>query len=132
VFYFANIPVPDAVDQLLTYISNITSGLSMIVVGLSLSRLPFRAVFEDKKMFLLAALRLLILPFAVIVILNVLPIELDQTLKSVLILTAALPASSAQSMIAEQYRTNTSAAGRAVFITTLFSVITVPIIMMFV
>jgi hypothetical protein len=132
VFYFANIPVPDAVDQLLTYVSNITSGLSMIVVGLSLSRLPFRAVFEDKKMFLLAALRLLILPFAVIVILNVLPIELDQTLKSVLILTAALPASSAQSMIAEQYRTNTSAAGRAVFITTLFSVITVPIIMMFV
>jgi hypothetical protein len=132
VFYFANIPVPDAVDQLLTYVSNITSGLSMIVVGLSLSRLPFRAVFEDKKMFLLAALRLLILPFAVIIILSVLPIELDQTLKSVLILTAALPASSAQSMIAEQYWTNTSAAGRAVFITTLFSVITVPIIMMFV
>ncbi len=130
VFYFANIPLPEAFDRLLAYVSNITSGLSMIVVGLSLSRLPFRAVFEDKKMFLLAALRLLILPLAVIGILHVLPVELDSTLKSVLILTAALPASSAQSMITEQYRTNTSAAGRAVFITTLFSVITVPLIMM--
>lgn len=130
VFYFSNIPVPEVVSQLLAYVSNITSGLSMIVVGLSLSRLPFRAVFEDKKMFLLAALRLLILPLAVVCILKILPFELDETIKSVLILTAALPASSAQSMITEQYRTNTSTAGRAVFITTLFSVITVPVVML--
>lgn len=130
VFYFANIPVPEVAGQLLDYVSNITSGLSMIVVGLSLSRMPFCAVFEDKKMFLLAALRLLILPLAVVGVLNVLPVKLDETIKSVLILTAALPASSAQSMIAEQYGTNTSAAGRAVFITTLFSVATVPVVML--
>ena len=52
------------------------------------------------------------------------------TLKNVMILTAALPASSAQSMITEQYGTNTTGAGRSVFMTTLFSVITVPVIMM--
>ena len=129
IFYFANIPVPDLLGRLLGYISNITSGLSMIVVGLSLSRLPFRAVFEDRKMFLLAALRLFALPLAVLGILQLLPFELDGTLKSILLLTAALPASSAQSMITEQYGANTSAAGRAVFITTLFSVITVPLVM---
>ena len=62
--------------------------------------------------------------------LRLLPIDLDETLKNVLILTAALPVSSAQSMITEQYGTNTAAAGRSVFMTTLFSVITVPLIMM--
>ena len=56
--------------------------------------------------------------------------EQDDTLKNVMILTAALPASSAQSMITEQYGTNTTGAGRSVFMTTLFSVITVPLIMM--
>lgn len=130
VFCFLNIPVPELINQLLGYISSITSGLSMVVVGLSLSRLPFRSVFEDKKMFLLAALRLLLLPMAVVVILKVLPVRLDETVKNVLILTAALPASSAQSMITEMYETNTSAAGRAVFITTLFSVVTVPVVML--
>lgn len=129
-FYSLQIPLPDVFEKLLTYISNMTSGLSMIVVGLSLSRMAFRSVFEDKKMFLLAALRLLAVPLVVILILKVLPIHLDRTLESILILTAALPASSAQSMITEQYRTNTTAAGRAVFITTLFSVVTVPLIMM--
>lgn len=129
VFYFLNLPVPDLAGKLLSYISNITSGLSMIVVGLSLSRMPFRAVFEEKRMFLLAGMRLLLLPLAAIGVLHFLPIRMDKTLVSVLILTAALPASSAQSMITEQYETNRSAAGRSVFITTLFSIITVPLMM---
>ena len=124
------IPVPDVLGQLLAYLSNITSGLSMLVVGLSISRLPVKAVFQDWKMLFLTLTRLLIFPLLMIGFLRLLPINLDETLKNVLILTAALPVSSAQSMITEQYGTNTAAAGRSVFMTTLFSVITVPLIMM--
>ena len=128
-FLLLRIPVPDALDQLLTYLSNITSGLSMLVVGLSLSRLPFREVFRDKKMFLLPVFRLLAVPLAVILILRALPFSVDPLVANVLILTSALPAASSQSMITEQYHTNTSAAARAVFITTLFSVASVPFVM---
>ena len=124
------IPVPDVLGQLLAYLSNITSGLSMLVVGLSISRLSVKAVFQDWKMLFLTLTRLLIFPLLMIGFLRLLPINLDETLKNVLILTAALPVSSAQSMITEQYGTNTAAAGRSVFMTTLFSVITVPLIMM--
>lgn len=129
VFLLGDIPVPDVLNQLLTYISDITSGLSMLVVGLSLSRLPFREVFRDKKIFLLPVFRLLAVPLAVIGILHILPFELDPVVRNILILTSALPAASSQSMITEQYHTNTSEAARAVFITTLFSIITVPLIM---
>ena len=129
IFLLFHIPVPEIADKLLTYISNITSGLSMIVVGLSLARLPFKQVFQDKKMFLLPIMRLVILPFAVIGVLQLLPMQIDPMVKNILILTSSLPAASAQSMITEQYHTNTSAAARAVFITTLFSVISVPLIM---
>ncbi len=129
IFLLGNIPVPDIADQLLTYISNITSGLSMIVVGLSLSRLAIREVFRDRRMFLLPVLRLLVLPLLVMAVLNILPFEMDTLTRDILILTAALPSASAQSMITEQYHTNTSAASRAVFITTLFSIVTVPLVM---
>ena len=124
------IPVPDVLGQLLAYLSNITSGLSMLVVGLSISRLPVKAVIQDWKMLFLPLTRLLIFPLLMIGFPRLLPIILDETLNNVLILTAALPVSSAQSMITEQYGTNTAAAGRSVFMTTLFSVITVPLIMM--
>ena len=124
------IQLPDILSQLLAYLSNITSGLSMLVVGLSISRLPVKAVFQDKKMLILTATRLLIFPLLILGLIRILPVHLDETLENVLILTAALPVSSAQSMITEQYGTNTTGAGRSVFMTTLFSVITVPLIMM--
>lgn len=109
VFLLLHIPVPDVLDQLLSYLSNITSGLSMLVVGLSLSRLPFREVFREKKIFLLPVLRLLVVPLLVIGGLRVLPFEVDPMVCNILILTSALPAASSQSMITEQYHTNTSA-----------------------
>ena len=81
-------------------------------------------------MLILTAARLLIFPLLILGLIRILPVHLDETLENVLILTAALPVSSAQSMITEQYGTNTTGAGRSVFMTTLFSVITVPLIMM--
>ncbi|MCC8141934.1 MAG: AEC family transporter [Lachnospiraceae bacterium] len=130
IFLLLHIPMPAVLDQLLTYLANITSGLSMLVVGLSLSRLAFKDVFSDKKMFVLPVVKLLIIPLVVILLFWMIPIPIDPAVKSVLILTAALPSASVQSMFAEQYGTNTAAASRAVFLTTLFSVVTVPLLMM--
>ena len=124
------IPMPDVLGKLLSYLSNITSGMSMLVVGLSLSRLPVKAVFQDRRMILLTLIKQIAFPLLILGLLRIVPVALDDTLKNVMILTAALPASSAQSMITEQYGTNTTGAGRSVFMTTLFSVITVPLIMM--
>ena len=67
--------------------------------------------FSGLEMLFLTLTRLLIFPLLMIGFLRLLPIDLDETLKNVLILTAALPVSSAQSMITEQYGTNTAAAG---------------------
>ena len=128
---FANLPVPDLLQQLLSYLSNMTSGLSMLVVGLSLSRISLGAVFQDKKMFVLTALRLIVVPALTVLVIRLLPLPIDKTFTSIVILAAAMPASAAQSMITEQYRTNTASAARAVFLTTLFSVITVPMVMIF-
>lgn len=129
VFYLGQFPVPDVALRLLDYISNITAGFSMIVVGLSLSRMNLKGVFANKKMFVMTGFRLLVIPLLVIGILHILPFELPEMLYMILILTAALPAASAQTMLTEQYGTNVKDAGRAVFLTTLFSVVTIPIVM---
>ena len=89
-----------------------------------------QTVFQDRKMIILTLIKQIAFPLLILGMLRIVPVTLDDTLKNVMILTAALPASSAQSMITEQYGTNTTGAGRSVFMTTLFSVITVPLIMM--
>ncbi len=129
IFLLLQIPLPSLVEDLFGYISGITSGLSMLVVGLSLSRLKVREVFGEKRMGVLVGLRLLVLPLLTILVLRLLPVRLDTMTRSIVLMTAALPSAAAQSMITEQYETNTAAAGRAVFLTTLFSVVTVPLMM---
>lgn len=132
IFYIGQIPIPAGVSTLLDYISEITAGLSMIVVGLSLSRMEVMDVFRNRKMFILSAVRLLGIPFLCILVLKLIPVEIDPVLEAILILMSALPAASSQTILAEQYGTNTSDAGRAIFITTLFCVVTIPISMVFV
>ncbi len=129
IFLLLQIPLPSLLEDLFGYISGITSGLSMLVVGLSLSRLKVREVFGEKRMGVLVGLRLLVLPLLTILVLRLLPVRLDTMTRSIVLMTAALPSAAAQSMITEQYETNTAAAGRAVFLTTLFSVVTVPLMM---
>ena len=129
IFYLAQIHVPDVGMKLLNYLSNITAGLSMLVVGLSLSRMQIREVFQNKRMFLMVIFRLLIIPLLTIAVLKALPFKVPDMLYALVVLMAALPAASSQTMLAEQYRTNIQDAGRAVFVTTLFSVITIPLIM---
>lgn len=129
IFYLTQIHLPDSAMNLLEYISNITAGLSMIVVGLSLSRMNLKEVFQNRKMFLMAVFRLLIIPLLVIAVFKVLPIQVPEMLYVIILLMSALPSASAQTMLTEQYGTNTQDAGRAVFLTTLFSVVTIPLVM---
>ena len=129
VFALLHIPLPGIASSLLGYLGNISSGLSMLVVGLSLSRMSILVVFKDKKMFVLTIFRLLIIPLITILVLFILPYDMDSMTKSILVLTAALPSAAAQSMIAEQYHGDLEASGQAVFLTTLFAVVTVPLMM---
>lgn len=129
IFYLGQFPVPDVAVRLLDYISNITAGFSMIVVGLSLSRMNIKGVFLNKKLFVMTALRLIAIPLLCIGVFRLLPVQVPELLYMTLILTAALPSASSQTMLAEQYGTNVQDAGRSVFLTTLFSVVTIPIVM---
>ncbi len=129
VCYLLQLRLPQVVLDGLGYLAEITAGLSMLVVGLSLSRMRFRSVFENKKIFLLAVIRLLLLPLLCIGVLRVLPLKLDPMLELILILMSALPAASSQTILTEQYKTNTQDASRSILVTTLLCVGTIPLVM---
>lgn len=129
IFAFLHIPLPNIASNLLGYLGDISSGLSMLVVGLSLSRFSISVVFKDRRMFVLTVIRLLVIPLITIGVLKALPFKIDPMVEAILIMSAALPSAAAQSMIAEQYHGDVEASGQAVFLTTLFAVVTVPIMM---
>lgn len=129
ILFIGQIHIPNAVVSLLTYLSNLTAPLSMIVVGLSLSRYNAKNMFTDREAYRLTIFRMVIIPAAIIVIFKFMNISANSDLPyAIMFFTAALPSPALLSIMAEKYRTSAEFSSRCVFLTTLLSVVTVPIL----
>ena len=127
--FFLQIPIPEPVLTLVTYVANLTVPLSMMVVGMSLSRYDVRNMFTDKEAYRLTIIRMVLLPLVMVVIFNVLGINANQNLPlAILFFTAALPAPAFTTIMAERYNTSIEFSSKCVFLTTVLSILTVPIL----
>lgn len=131
IFYFLQIPIPDIVMELLQYLSNITSGMSMLILGFSLSRMAVREFFTNPKMFLLALVRLLLIPMLTFLCIRPMKDLTGNLVANIMLLNAALPAASAQSMFCEQYGLVAAPSGQAVMISTILCLFSLPCILSF-
>lgn len=127
--FFLQIPVPKPVLTLVTYVANLTVPLSMMVVGMSLSRYDVRNMFTDKEAYRLTMVRMVILPLIIVAIFKGLGIQANHNLPlAILFFTAALPAPAFTTIMAERYNTSIEFSSKCVFLTTVISVLTVPIL----
>ncbi len=132
IFFIFKIPLPEIVETGAGYVSDITAGLSMIVVGLSLSRADVKSIIKGADMWIMAGIRLVVIPLIVIAFVKCVPAFNGTLMGQIFVLMAALPTASTVSLLSEQFHTNVELAAKMVFSTTLLSVVTIPIMMSFV
>ena len=129
IIFFTQIAIPKPIVTLITYVSNLTVPLSMIVVGLSLSRYDVRNMFTDGEVYRLTAIRKVIIPIVKLLAYKGLGINANNDLPlAILYFTAVLPAPAFTTIMAERYNTSIEFSSKCVFITTIISIITVPVL----
>ena len=129
IIFFTQIAIPKPIVTLITYVSNLTVPLSMIVVGLSLSRYDVRNMFTDGEVYRLTAIRMVIIPIIMLLVYKGLGINANKDLPlAILYFTAVLPAPAFTTIMAERYNTSIEFSSKCVFITTIISIITVPVL----
>ena len=125
-FLFAfSIRLPEVLLKPLNYFSDVNTPLAMIVIGFYIARVPFRSMFEDRCLYRLSFYRLLLLPaicFAVLLLFHA-----DRTVFLSMLILDAAPAGANAVMFAAQFGGDTKLASRAVALTTLFSLLTLPV-----
>lgn len=127
IIFVTQLAVPKPIVTLLTYVSNLTVPLSMMVVGMSLSRYEVKHMFTDKEVYRLTLVRMIIFPALMVVAFKLLHINISASLPmAILFYTAALPSPAFTSIMAERYNTSIGFASKCVFVTTILSVLTVP------
>ena len=126
VLYVAQIPMHEMIKTATGSLSGLTSSLSMFVIGISLSSMKIRELFTDKKLLGYTAIKLLIIPvIGTIAASNFIH---NQMLLNVFMIMLATPAGAMTAMLAQEYDGDYALASKAVALTTVLSVITIPIV----
>ncbi len=118
------------VYDVLTVLKTLVAPVSMLVIGTRLADINFKGIFKDKYMYPFVILRLLVLPAIIWGILKLFSLLglVDSTAMSVMVILASTPAAALTTMFAELYDGDSPYAGKLVALTTMLSVITMPIV----
>lgn len=130
VFYFGRLRVPEMIATPITYLSNITTPLSMIIIGMALARSHGLEVITDKYAWLSSIMRLLVYPAVICAILRVLPLGSNPMTSAVFILIMAMPAASVTTVLCEMYGGNIAFAAKVMFIQNVLCIVTIPLVCM--
>ncbi len=120
------IEVPDIIKTAVTHVSNLNTPLPMIVIGYYLSKISFKSIFSKKAGLEGIAVSLLLVPLISLFVLYVLGFRGDLFTSSVISISA--PVAVAVTMFTVKYDGDIELSTNIVSISTLFSIITMPII----
>ena len=117
---------PEMIARPITMVGNITVPAALMIIGSSMARLPLREIIGSGKVYATSFLRLVIVPLSVYFLFRLCGVNtLINNINTVVI---AMPVASFGTMFCMNYGRNPSLMTEATFITTLFSIITIPLI----
>ena len=122
------IPLPHFVDTAVDSLGACTSPLAMALVGAILADVPLKSVFGWKSVYMMAV-RQLLLPGICLAVLRL--IGVDPLTTGVAVALTGMPVGSATAILAKKYGADAQFASKCVFVSTLTSLVTVPILTLF-
>lgn len=118
--------MPEFVITATKGVSNLTGPLSMMVIGISLAGMKLKDVFCDKTLWLFSFVKLLVIP--IIGTLIVIQLLDNDLLCHVCMVMLGTPVASMVVMLAQTYDVDSELMSRGVALTTILSVITIPMV----
>jgi len=123
-FFLTGIQLPSFIAKPLDLLGSLTTPLSMITIGSLLAVLPLRHLASDRRLFTATAVRLILIP---LILWGVLRLRYDGFLLFVPVLVASMPAAANAPILSEKYGGKGTLASQLVFVSTLFSLISIPL-----
>lgn len=122
-----NIHIPECLSKSIDLIGDMTTPLSMIIIGCILTKVKIKEAFKDWILYYESLIRLIIIPITIFVIAKVM--KDDSILIKTIIVLQAMPAATMASIVAENLGKDSKFAAIVIFVTTLLSVVTFPLIL---
>lgn len=117
--------LPEAVDEYLVYIGNISTPMAMIFIGSTLTGYKLKDIIKSRVIIEAASVKLLLLPLITTALVYFIPVE--PVIKCIIVLGTCFPTAATVSMLAEQEGHNPGPPSKTLFLSTVASIVTVPV-----
>ena len=123
------IPVPEAAVTFFDYVGNATIPLSMMIIGISVAKMSWKDIFSNVRMYLFCVLKLLAVPIAASLLLR--PLFQERMLFEIFVFMLSMPVGSIVTMISNEYGNGETVCSQGIILSTLLSMITIPVVSLF-
>ena len=121
--------IPEAISQPLTMLGNITVPAALLIIGSSMSNLPLRSLLGNGTVYTTTLFRLVLLPIGIHFLMGVL--GFSPLVVNINTLVIAMPVATYGTILCLRHEKDTTLMTEVTFITTLFSMLTIPLLVMF-
>jgi len=125
IMLFARLHLPEYIMGIVEPLGDVTIPLSMILVGVQLGGTDFGRLLSDKDLLITSAVKLILMPVIALLILT--PFHVDPVVKLTSLLAVCFPSAVIGVAVAAQEQKNTLLMAEAVSVSTLLSIITLPV-----
>ena len=122
--FLTSIELPSVISNLTTSLGNITTPLSLIVVGGALYGVELKSVLKKRIIFIYSFIKLIILPTLFAFVISLFGINTD--IASVAVIIVAMPIAANTVILSQEYDGHVLEASEAVFISTLLIGLSLP------
>lgn len=126
--FIFKVSLPEIIGTPLNYMAELNSPIAMIITGYFFSCSDFKKGLLNKKMWSVIILRMIIAPLLILAVFKFI-FKLDGILLSCCILPAVAPSAVNTIILASKYKSDTDLALKTVSISTVLSIITMPLIL---
>jgi len=125
------IQIPDVALVPLGLLADVNTPLAMLVAGASIYGVNAVKTLADKRIYTICALRLAILPVLTILALSVMPFYIPHVLRGTIVVLSACPVAANLILAAHRYERDHTYASQAFAASTIISMGTIPLLLLF-
>ncbi len=127
--FFFRINIPHIPMKVIEHLAGINTPIAMLVIGMTIAAIPAKTILKNRRSAWISLLKLIVIPCVCAVVIRL--FHAPPMVYSVVAITTACPTAGTVTMFALKYNKNASYSSQICAISTLASVITLPLVAMF-
>lgn len=133
IIFFFQIPIPDIISTPLSMIGSMNTPLSMIIIGMIIATCNIKNVLKNMYLWIVTITRLIIIPLITLLIIYLLSkTNVDPNILKICFILSCCPCAAITSVFAVKYNYDNDLSSAVIVITTILSIITLPLLTLFI